>query len=797
MLKSLRRKIAGDLRVNRGQYIAVWLVVTLGVTFYGAMYPAGVNMRSSFWNTYDDLRYLDFQVKLSEADFDAIEQARQIPGVEYAEGRLVVDTGLQLDPQSTNLTTLRLISIPEDREPDVNRSIIRDGHDIEAENEILLLESFADHHDIEIGDSLRVWIGGHTHELTVAGKVFNPEYMVPGRSPESPFPQLTTFGAAWIPYSELATITGREGEINDIVVHLEGKASEDRDKLYAQVESDLAETFAEHEGLIILDRQQVPSGSIVQALVNGNFPLMIFFSGVFLLGSTIITNILLARIISSERRRIGTMRAIGITRRELVQHYLSFGLLIGIAGGFIGSILGYLNSFWVMYAFMYNIIGTTLPGFSNVPQLPFILLGFAVAVIGSIIAGIYPAWTESATPPGVALRPAAPTTPSVISRLQLNFLPRTLRQSIRGILRVPGRSLATAFGVMAGAIMIFSAFAMWDSFNTRFDQYYDAHTFDMRVDMQTFQLDADGLQNEVSSINGVESAQATLIGGIVVLHEDKTPFETIGISMEEDNPYIDPIVLEGEEFFSRNDGVWISANLRRVLGVKLGDTITMQVPGFPNDIEAEVLGVVTYTVGSPFFVPRTLVAAEAPGGIFPANTVLVRTQVKQLDQARDNVTQQVSGVLAVSAFQDFRHDMDDYLLYFRVATIIFGSFGYILTLAVLFNTVNANLREQQSELSILRALGTRGRELAQMVFIELLLMVMLGAIVGVPLGREIGYELQRQYFTDTYGLVPTTRTISYLIVIGSIVLVVMLSAIPGLRGVQKVDLGQVSKSQSI
>ena len=53
MLKSLRRKIWGDLRVNRGQFFAVWLVVTLGTAFYGAMYPAGVNMLNSLYATYD------------------------------------------------------------------------------------------------------------------------------------------------------------------------------------------------------------------------------------------------------------------------------------------------------------------------------------------------------------------------------------------------------------------------------------------------------------------------------------------------------------------------------------------------------------------------------------------------------------------------------------------------------------------------------------------------------------------------------------------------------------------------
>ena len=44
MLKTLQRKTRNDLKLNWKQFFAVWLVVVLGTGFYGAMYPAGVNL---------------------------------------------------------------------------------------------------------------------------------------------------------------------------------------------------------------------------------------------------------------------------------------------------------------------------------------------------------------------------------------------------------------------------------------------------------------------------------------------------------------------------------------------------------------------------------------------------------------------------------------------------------------------------------------------------------------------------------------------------------------------------------
>ena len=77
-------------------------------------------------------------------------------------------------------------------------------------------------------------------------------------------------------------------------------------------------------------------------------------------------------------------------------HYLSFGALIGVSGGLVGSALGYLTSFIVMMPFVTTIAGGYLPGFTNQPQWGFILAGFSVVALGTTLAGAYPAWVNRA-----------------------------------------------------------------------------------------------------------------------------------------------------------------------------------------------------------------------------------------------------------------------------------------------------------------------------------------------------------------------------------------------------------------
>lgn len=788
MLKTLGRKTRNDLRFNWKQFIAVWAVVVLGTGFYGAMYPAGVNILNTVNNGYEQLAYMDYHIQLAPSSKRAAEMVRAVPGVSAVEGRLVVEGGVQLDPEQDYLTSLRLISLPADRELEVNRLDMTSGHAPQQPDELLLLKRFADYHHINPGDMLEVWINGEKHRLRVAGLVFSPEYLVAGRGPESPFPTMSSFGVAWLKYPQLSRWSGANGVINDLAVRLDRGVQPNEN-----VRAALDRALVRYDDVVIRSRTQTASGGVVQANVDGNFPVMAAFSGLFLVGTIVVTAILLSRQVEAERQRIGTLRALGVTRRELVFHYLSFGLLIGVTGGLVGSIIGYFNSFVTMMPFVATIAGGYLPGFVNSPQMPFILLGYGVIVLSTTLAGVYPAWKESGTPPGIALRPPTPKTPSGLSRIPLGRLPVTLRQTVRNLLRVPGRSLGTALGVMVGAMMVFSSVVLLDTTILNFDTYYKVGQFDLRaVSGQLRPID--DLQDEVKKIRGVTDVQGALAGVVTIPHAGGDDFSTLAIVVDETQPFVNLATLQGDAAYSRGDGVWLGHNLQRVLGVKVGDTITIKA--FDEEKHAKVLGIVWYTLGSPLFIPRSLMEEWLPGSKLVVNTALVRAEPDQINQVRDELAD-LPGMVGVENYVAFVSDLRNYVQYWISMSFMFGAFGFLLTLAVILNTVSATLHEQRGELAILRSLGISRREIATVVLLELLIMAAIGIAIGVPLGARIGTLMVHSYDNDFYGMLEQLQPLSAVSGIGGLLIMVIVAAIPGLRGVQKMDLGQVSKSQSI
>lgn len=105
-------------------------------------------------------------------------------------------------------------------------------------------------------------------------------------------------------------------------------------------------------------------------------------------------------------REVGTLLALGVRRRTIVQLFLAESALIGLFGGALGAAVGG-GLVWRLHATGVEI---RPPGaeFAQLitPHVPpsFVALSVALAVVGAVIAALYPAWRASRLVPVDALR---------------------------------------------------------------------------------------------------------------------------------------------------------------------------------------------------------------------------------------------------------------------------------------------------------------------------------------------------------------------------------------------------------
>jgi putative ABC transport system permease protein len=99
--------------------------------------------------------------------------------------------------------------------------------------------------------------------------------------------------------------------------------------------------------------------------------------------------------VAERTREIGILKAIGWSNSNVVNQIVIESALQGIIGGILGCVLGAGFAWYVLYT-----IGGS---FAAIDPL-IIAIGFGVAVIGGIAAGLYPSWRAARLTPAEALK---------------------------------------------------------------------------------------------------------------------------------------------------------------------------------------------------------------------------------------------------------------------------------------------------------------------------------------------------------------------------------------------------------
>jgi putative ABC transport system permease protein len=112
-----------------------------------------------------------------------------------------------------------------------------------------------------------------------------------------------------------------------------------------------------------------------------------------IVGGIGIMNIMLASVL--ERiREIGVRRALGASQRDVLAQFLSEAVLISLAGGVAGILLGVALSFGI----------ERFAGIATIVSIPSVIVAFGVSLTVGLVFGIVPAWRAARQDPVVCLR---------------------------------------------------------------------------------------------------------------------------------------------------------------------------------------------------------------------------------------------------------------------------------------------------------------------------------------------------------------------------------------------------------
>ena len=728
-MTQLNRKLLRDLGEMKGQALAIGLVIACGVATFVMSLSTLQSLKTTQATYYDRSRFAHVFAHLKRAPSTLRARIAELPGVGWVQTRTVVDVTIDVAGLAEPAVG-RLISLPEHGRPALNDLHLRRGRYVASgrAGEALVSEAFAEAHAFDPGDAVRAVINGRRQTLGIVGIGLSPEYVLQMRAGEL-LPDDERFGIFWMQEDELNAAFNMEGAFNDVTLSLTHGAVE------AEVIRGLDRLIEPYGGVGAYGRDEQISHRYLSDEIEQLRGMGIIVPIIFLAVAAFLLNVVLSRIVSTQREQIAVLKAFGYTRSEVAWHYLKLVLMITAAGLVPGCAMGAWlgRGMTELYSAFYR-----FPIYYFHADLTVMVWALGLSV-GAAVAGTLGAVLRAVRlPPAEAMRPETPPTfrPTVVERVGLQrWMTQTPRMVLRQLERQPVKTLFSALGIAAAvAILVLGRFGL-DGLDYLIE--FEYHRSQRQDAMITF-VEPRGAEalHAVAHLPGVRRAESFRAVPVRMRCGHRSRRLSV-MGLDADTRLRRTLDHRGREIKPPAEGLVLSEKLAEVLAVAPGGTVMVEVQeGRRPTAAVRVSALITDYAGMNAYMDRRALhrlmhEGQRTSGAF------VSVDVRQRDELYRTLKQTpaVAGVtIKQAAIESFMKTVAENQLRIQSFNV---AFAVIIAFGVVYNTARISLSERSRELATLRVIGFTRAEISAILLGELAALT----LMGLPLGLAMGYGL--------------------------------------------------------
>ena len=331
MKNPLWKRLPRELKSDFGKYIVIFLFMTLTISFVSGFLVADDSMLAAYDESFEkyNIEHGNFTLssRIEDSTISKIEEKGKVHICENFYRDEAVDVDLDGETEGT-------MRIYQER-TDMDLVCLMDGEMPEAKDEIAIDRMYADNNSLKVGDKLQI----EGKELAVTGLVALSDYSCLFSNNSDMMFDAVKFGVA---------IMTEEGAEQFGTTHLEYRYSWQYEK---EPVDDIQEKEMSEDFLDVLIKYANVTGFIPKYVNQAiNFTgedmgsdkammevLLYILIAIMAFVFAVTTN----NTITKEASVIGTLRASGYSRRELLVHYISLPVFVTILASVFGNILGY------------------------------------------------------------------------------------------------------------------------------------------------------------------------------------------------------------------------------------------------------------------------------------------------------------------------------------------------------------------------------------------------------------------------------------------------------------------------
>lgn len=571
---------------------------------------------------------------------------------------------------------------------EINLYSVTEGRDVETNDEIIISEGYAVFHKISLGD--QITIGNKAY--TVTGFFQRPDYLYMLQNEGDSYKNVTTFYLAYVTDEEYDNIGGE-----NCLYLVRYEEDNQADFRKAVNENYYMRTYisAKENMRIDMVKMQAEMFTVISYIILFIMPLIV----------VVLVSIVINRKVKSEQRLIGTLTALGYKKSKLMLHYAGFAMIPGVFGGIFAVIFSMIFA----QPFGEVCLADYEPMRIDCHVDPVAaMIGIIVPTFMYVFAAMYSVNKLLKKDTVLLLNGNSEQgEKSYKNMLVKNKVSFRVKYAMRSLIGNPSRTFVVFLGIFLGSYIALLGYSFLDTMdNTRENMVDNMGSFEYQYVLN-------------------ELVEGNIYGGEPVImstmeNTEGEQFSIIGTT--DDNPYIELKDIDGNEI-SLNDGYYITSIMAMLQDVWTGEKMILRNPLILEEFEITVAGILDNDMQNAVFSNK-VDAAEIMGIDENVSNVVMSDVV--LDIPDSKIIQTIKKDDAKEQFQNMSNQMN-VMVYFLIGI------GAVICVASIYVAVNMLVTENRTNISMLKVLGYRDKQINQIVLNVNHILLPIGFLLSIPL----------------------------------------------------------------
>ena len=804
-------KMLRDVRKNFSQFLMIFLMVLLGTAACSGIDGYIQGMQSAVDRFYEDGKLQDLNIRgaLSEED---LKKVSEFDGVQKAEGKLVAKGQVlnilkaKNEPSEQSQTTVNTGTNNSNQKTETQKN---DGQNKEYEDyklELNLLHSneiakftveqgegfaassdkiwidayFAKKNQLKVNDEIVFKYLGKTFKKSIAGIVYIPDHVYVSKSSSEILPDNLKYAYAFMDYQKLISEINQPGLSNVKTVYSQIMVKVKDVERTDNVKSEFQDYFKKRA--VVTKMREEPSVKVLQGEIDENSSIIGIFTGFFILISILSVATTMTRLISRDRTKIGTLKALGFSNAKIFWHYISYGVYLSVLGGLVGIIVGPLviSKFFISITMRFFEVPNCNPVLTTISIIVYICLTISIAITCYLATRqiIKQSTTEILRPeqPKINSRKMRFTTSGNFTKLSF-----TSRWNLRDMLRNRGRMITTVVGISGAIALVVMAFGVYTSMN---------NFIEIEVNMinnfeNTAVIDADKAETadmkKIADTFTNNSEQKY----IELVDKNNQSYLTTNLFIDNSGGAIRFLDEQRETTELDNTGVNISRKVATEHGLKIGDIVRWRDVGDTKLYEAKITKLIVKQQTQNLTITKDFY--EKIGGKYtPTTFYLSNNDLAKKGELTKNLNIQSKAVVTDNLNQMLKTILN------TLAVLL--SLAIFLGIVVFYNMGVLSFCEQEIQFATMKVIGFSSAKLLKIFTWQNIFITILSGLIGLPLGLILTNYIYQVSVDDAYDIqtfIPWTVLV--LSMLGTLIFSVVLSRFLAVK-IHRIDMVKALKT---